>query len=104
MIQAAAAIGLRDPDWLRDERYGGMVREMVREFTRNEISPIANELDRKEKFIVGVNEFVEKDEKIAEFKICHGVMLLLYTLEENCVPMSLINVHTGIPLMKIQFA
>ena len=46
-------------------------------------------------------QYVLKDEKIAEFKICHGVMLLLYALEENCVPMSLINVHTGIPLMRI---
>ena len=40
-------------------------------------------------------QYVLKDEKIAEFKICHGVMLLLYSIEENCVPMALINVHTG---------
>jgi hypothetical protein len=46
-------------------------------------------------------QYVLKDEKIAEFKICHGVMLLLYAIEENCVPMSLINVHTGKPIMKI---
>jgi hypothetical protein len=49
-------------------------------------------------------QYVLKDAKIAEFKICHGVMLLLYALEDNCVPMSLINVHTGKPIMKIQFS
>ena len=44
-----------------------------------------------------------KDDKIAEFKICHGVMLLLYVIDANCVPMVLINVHTGKTLMKITF-
>ena len=48
-------------------------------------------------------QYVLKDDKIAEFKICHGVMLLLYVIEENCVPMALINVHTGRVLMKISF-
>ena len=48
-------------------------------------------------------QYVLKDEKIAEFKICHGVMLLLYAIEDNCVPMALINVHTGKPIMKISF-
>ena len=45
-----------------------------------------------------------KDDKIAEFKICHGVMLLLYVIEANCVPMALINVHTGKILMKISLS
>lgn len=40
-------------------------------------------------------QFVLCDDKIAEFKICHGVMLLLYQIEANSVPMALINVHTG---------
>ena len=48
-------------------------------------------------------QYVLKDDKIAEFKICHGVMLLLYVIEANCVPMALINVHTGRILMKISF-
>lgn len=48
-------------------------------------------------------QYVLKDDKIAEFKICHGVMLLLYVIEANCVPMALINVHTGKILMKISF-
>ena len=48
-------------------------------------------------------QYVLKDDKIAEFKICHGVMLLLYVIEANCVPMALINVHTGKVLMKISF-
>ena len=48
-------------------------------------------------------QYVLKDDKIAEFKICHGVMLLLYVIEANCVPMALINVHTGKTLMKITF-
>ena len=48
-------------------------------------------------------QYVLKDEKIAEFKICHGVMLLLYVIEQNKVPMALINVHTGSILMKINF-
>lgn len=48
-------------------------------------------------------QYVLKDEKIAEFKICHGVMLLLYVIEQNKVPMALINVHTGAILMKINF-
>ena len=48
-------------------------------------------------------QYVLKDDKIAEFKICHGVMLLLYVIEANCVPMALINVHTGRVLMKISF-
>ena len=40
-------------------------------------------------------QFVLSDAQIAEFKICHGVMLLLYQITDNKVPMTLINVHTG---------
>jgi hypothetical protein len=48
-------------------------------------------------------QYVLKDDKIAEFKICHGVMLLLYNIESACVPMALINVHTGMVIKRFSF-
>ena len=48
-------------------------------------------------------QYVLKDEKIAEFKICHGVMLLLYNIDQNCVPMALINVHNGKTIQRFSF-
>jgi len=30
-------------------------------------------------------------------------MLLLYNIDENCVPMALINVHTGATIQKFSF-
>jgi len=48
-------------------------------------------------------QFVLSDQNIAEFKICHGVMLLLYQIADNKVPMSLINVHTGQLIQKFVF-
>jgi hypothetical protein len=35
-LQAAAAIGLRDPAWLSDDRWGGMVRELVNDIATPE--------------------------------------------------------------------
>lgn len=43
------------------------------------------------------------DERISEFKICHGVMLLLYAVRNNAVPMALLNVHTGKLIQKFSF-
>ncbi len=35
-LQAAAAIGLRDPSWLADDRWGGMVHEMLKDIVTTE--------------------------------------------------------------------
>jgi endoglucanase Acf2 len=35
-LQAAAAIGLRDPAWLSDDRWGGMVRELLKDIVTTE--------------------------------------------------------------------
>jgi hypothetical protein len=49
-------------------------------------------------------QFVIKEQNVAEFKICNGVMLLLHNYENDQVPMTLIKVSTGEELMKFKFA
>ena len=44
-----------------------------------------------------------KNETIAEFKICNGVMLLLHHITNSQIPMTLVNIHSGKELMKFQF-
>nr|MDA3861716.1 methylmalonyl-CoA mutase family protein [Melioribacteraceae bacterium] len=50
------------------DSYGGVVEAIEAGYFQKEIATAAykdqNELERKEKFIVGINEFVDKDEKI----------------------------------------
>ena len=42
---------------------------------------------------------------MAEFKICNGVMLLLHNYsDDQTLPMTLINVHSGEELMKFKFS
>lgn len=48
-------------------------------------------------------QFVIKEQNVAEFKICNGVMLLLHNYENDQVPMTLIKVKTGEELMKFKF-
>lgn len=50
-------------------------------------------------------QFVIKEQNVAEFKICNGVMLLLHNYsDDQTLPMTLINVHTGEELMKFKFS
>ena len=50
-------------------------------------------------------QFVIKEQNVAEFKICNGVMLLLHNYsDDQTLPMTLINVHTGDELMKFKFS
>ena len=49
-------------------------------------------------------QFVIKEQNVAEFKICNGVMLLLHNYIDDQVPMTLIKVHSGEELMKFKFA
>jgi hypothetical protein len=46
---------------------------------------------------------VLKNETIAEFKICNGVMLLLHHIQSSLIPMTLVNIHTGKELMRFEF-
>jgi hypothetical protein len=47
---------------------------------------------------------VLKNETIAEFKICNGVMLLLHHITgDHQIPMTLVNIHTGKELVKFEF-
>ena len=48
-------------------------------------------------------QFVIKEQNVAEFKICNGVMLLLHNYIDDQVPMTLIKVHTGEELLKFKF-
>ncbi|CDW78445.1 UNKNOWN [Stylonychia lemnae] len=47
--------------------------------------------------------YVLTHEFLAEFKICNGVMLLLFNPVGNSIPMTIINVHNGEPLMNIAY-
>jgi hypothetical protein len=49
-------------------------------------------------------QYVIKNETIAEFKICNGVMLLLHNIVNDSIPMSLLNVHTGKELLTFKIA
>ncbi|CDW80358.1 transducin wd40 repeat-like superfamily protein [Stylonychia lemnae] len=49
-------------------------------------------------------QYVLKNETIAEFKICNGVMLLLHQLENGSIPMTMINIHTGEEIQKFEFS
>eukprot|EP00347_Sterkiella_histriomuscorum_P015915 403355201 len=47
--------------------------------------------------------YVLTHEFLAEFKICNGVMLLLFNPVGNSIPMIIMNVHTGEPMMNIAY-
>lgn len=50
-------------------------------------------------------QFVIKEQNVAEFKICNGVMLLLHNyIEETTLPMTLIKVNNGEKLMTFKFS
>jgi hypothetical protein len=55
-------------------------------------------------------QYVIKNDTIAEFKICYGVMLLLHKISNNgaggagsIIPMTLVNINNGQELMKFEF-
>ena len=49
--------------------------------------------------------YVLRHEQLYEFKICNGVMLLMFNqLENNCtLPITVLNVHTGKPILNVAY-
>jgi hypothetical protein len=47
--------------------------------------------------------YVLNHEYLAEFKICNGVMLLIFNPVNDSIPMTIVNVHSGEPLMNIAY-
>mmetsp|Transcript_108 Transcript_108/g.84 ORF Transcript_108/g.84 Transcript_108/m.84 type:complete len:231 (+) Transcript_108:450-1142(+) len=47
--------------------------------------------------------YVLTHDYLAEFKICNGVMLLMFTPVMNSIPMTIVNVHTGEPLLNVAY-
>lgn len=43
--------------------------------------------------------YVLRHDYLYEFKICNGVMLLMFDQVDNSMPMTILNVHTGKPIM-----
>jgi hypothetical protein len=49
-------------------------------------------------------QFVIKEQSVAEFKICNGIMLLLHHYaDESTLPMTLLKVNSGQPLLRFKF-
>ena len=42
--------------------------------------------------------YVLRNKYLYEFKICNGVMLLMFDQINNNMPMTILNVHTGKPI------
>lgn len=47
--------------------------------------------------------YVLRHEHLFEFKICNGVMLLMFEYIDNLMPMSILDVNTGKPIMNFSF-
>jgi len=47
--------------------------------------------------------YVLKHEHLIEFKICNGIILLMFESVRGAIPMTVINAHTGSPIMNIGY-
>ena len=47
--------------------------------------------------------YVLRHDNLFEFKICNGVMLLMFDYINNIMPMTILDVNTGKPIMNFSF-